>query len=83
MFDLSRLYAYGIGAVLLSGALWWAIDAIGDRREQKVIDQIEEENDEVINDADIAQLGFDECINAGGVWDFASAECGRPETGDR
>lgn len=44
LLGINRWVALAIAAFALSGAVWWAIDAIGDRREAKVRDQIEQKD---------------------------------------
>lgn len=51
----------------------WISEQVADR----VWNAVERQNNEVAHDADTARLGFDACLDAGGLWDSAARECRR------
>ena len=44
LLGVNRMVAAGLLVTLLFGAGWWVFDAIGDRREARVRDQIEQQD---------------------------------------
>ncbi|VVT34338.1 hypothetical protein [Rhizobium sp. EC-SD404] len=75
MLALSRIIIAAV-AVFALGLLvtWIRQDGADDSRRA-----VEKQNNEAINNADLAGLTRRECVDAGGVYDFATGRCRRPE----
>ena len=63
--------------VAVGVAIIFVIQMIRNDGAQSVKNSIERQNNEAAQDADIARLGYDDCVRADGVWDFGSGKCRR------
>jgi len=63
--------------VAIGAAVIFAVQMIRNDGAQSVKNSIERQNNEAAQDADIARLGYDACIDAGGVWNFGTGKCRR------
>lgn len=67
-----------IGIFLIIGALMLAITSIYRAGSQGALNSIERQNNEAGNASDRARSSFDECFDAGGVFDSSTSKCRRP-----
>ena len=63
--------------VAIGVAVIFVIQMIRNDGAQSLQNSIERQNNEAAQDADIARLGYDACLDADGVWDFGSGKCRR------
>ena len=63
--------------VAIGVAVIFVIQMIRNDGAQSVKNSIERQNNEAAQDADIARLGYDDCADAGRVWDFGTGKCRR------
>ena len=64
--------------VAIAGALIWLYAEIRDQGADAVRTSIERQNNDARNAADDARSAYDRCLDAGGVFDFASGKCRGP-----
>lgn len=83
----SRLFAGAIAwaasAALISGAAFTVYELIKHRGAEKVRVRIEKENQDAIAKGIDARMSFDDCIDAGGVYDFQHQRCAGAPLGHR
>ncbi|MDG4877669.1 hypothetical protein P9273_21435 [Mesorhizobium sp. WSM4935] len=84
---VSRLAAGAIAwaaiAALVSGAAFTVYGIIKHRGAEELRAKIEKENQDAIQKGIDARLSFDDCIDAGGVYDFRRQRCASPTLGPR
>jgi hypothetical protein len=69
-----RIVGVFLIATLIIGAATWLYNAGG----AGTLNSIERQNNEAGNASDRARSSFDECFDAGGVFDSSSGKCRRP-----
>lgn len=89
------LIARGIGPALASVIAWGAVILVAGGlalsgyeliKHVGVVEErarTEKDNLDAVNKALEAASNFDDCLAAGGLWDFRRQKCGRAETGSR
>ncbi|MER8556155.1 hypothetical protein NKH37_29045 [Mesorhizobium sp. M1217] len=80
---LANLIAIGVAIVLASGAAWGVYAFIKHKGAEEVRAKIEKENRDAIEKGLGARMSFDDCLAAGGVYDFKRQRCSRPSLGHR
>jgi hypothetical protein len=65
------------------GSAWGGYEYIKHRGAEEVRGQIEKENADAIVKGIETSRSFDDCIAAGGVWDFRRQRCSSPTLGHR
>ncbi|OBQ91430.1 hypothetical protein [Mesorhizobium sp. AA23] len=84
---VSRLVAGAIAwaaiAAIVSGAAFTAYEVIKHRGADEVRVRIEKENQDAIAKGIDARMSFDDCIDAGGVYDFRHQRCAGAAVGHR
>lgn len=63
--------------VALGVAILFVIQMIRNDGAQSVKNKIERQNNEAAQKSDTARLGYDDCLDAGRVWNFSAGECQR------
>lgn len=63
---------------LALGSLWGIYAYVKNIGAQEARNQIEKENTDAVLKAIQAARDFDDCVDAGGVWDFRAQKCRRP-----
>jgi len=64
--------------VAIGVAILFVVQMIRNDGAQSVTNSIERQNNEAAQNADVARLGYDDCLDAGRVWNFGSGKCRRP-----
>ncbi|MDG4900565.1 MULTISPECIES: hypothetical protein [unclassified Mesorhizobium] len=84
---VSRLAAgailWAVIALLASGAALTVYEVIKRRGADEVRAQIEKENQHALQKGIDARMSFDDCIDAGGVYDFRRQRCAGAALGHR
>ncbi|PBC02665.1 hypothetical protein [Mesorhizobium sp. WSM3860] len=84
---ISRLLAGAIAwaaiATLVSGAAFTVCEVIKYRGAEEVRAKIEKENQDAIRRGIDARMSFDDCVDAGGVYDFRRQRCAGAALGHR
>ncbi|CDX55855.1 conserved exported hypothetical protein [Mesorhizobium plurifarium] len=84
---VSRLAAgaivWTVIALLASGAVFSVYQAIKHKGANELRARIEKENQHAIEKGIDARMAFDDCIDAGGVFDFRRQRCASPTLGPR
>ncbi|TPL30163.1 hypothetical protein [Mesorhizobium sp. B2-4-7] len=80
---VANIIAIVAALAAVSGTLWGGYELIKHWGAQEVRDQIRQENQDAINKGIEASRSFDDCIAAGGVWDFRRQRCSRATLGRR
>ncbi|WP_287099531.1 hypothetical protein [Mesorhizobium sp.] len=80
---LASVVAIGVTILIASGAAWGAYAYIKHQGAEEVRDQIQKDNQDAITKGIEASRSFDDCIDAGGVWDFRRQRCSRASLGPR
>ncbi|MGT2467440.1 hypothetical protein ACVOMV_25025 [Mesorhizobium atlanticum] len=70
-------------ALLASGAVFTAYEVIKQRGVDELRTRIEKENQDAIRKGIEASRSLDDCLAAGGVWDFRRQRCSGPALGHR
>jgi hypothetical protein len=73
--DVAKVIAILIGIAVALGSAWGGYELIKHRGAEEVRTQIQKENADAILKAIEASRSFDDCIAAGGVWDFRHQRC--------
>lgn len=81
--DVSKVIAILIGIAIALGSAWSVYAYVKQRGAQEVRDQIQKENTDAIKRGFDARLSFDDCLAAGGVYDFRRQRCASPSDGSR
>lgn len=63
--------------VAIGVAILLVVKVIRDDGAQSVTNKIERQNNEASQNADIARLGYDDCIGDDKLWNFAAGKCER------
>lgn len=79
----SGIVAWAAIAAVASGTALGGYQLIKHWGAQEVRDQIQKDNQDAINKGVEASRSLDECIGAGGVWDFRRQRCSRATLGPR
>ncbi|WFP74482.1 hypothetical protein [Mesorhizobium sp. WSM4906] len=84
---VSRLAAGAIGwaviALVAAGAALGIYESIKHRGADELRAKIEKENQHAVQKGIDARMSFDDCIDAGGVYDFRRQRCASPTLGPR
>ena len=75
--------AWAVIALLASGAAFTAYEVIKHKGADELRAKIEKENQHAIQKGIDARMSFDDCIDAGGVFDFRRQRCASPTLGPR
>lgn len=81
--DVVKLIAILIGIAVALGSAWGAYAYVKHLGRQEVRDQIQKENIDAIKHGFDARLSFDDCLAAGGVYDFRRQRCAGATPGAR
>ena len=73
--DVAKVIAILIGIAVSLGGLWAGFAYIKHIGAEEVRDQIQKENTDAIQHGLDARLSFDDCLAAGGVYDFRRQRC--------
>lgn len=77
------LIAWAVIALVVSGAAVTSYQLIKHWGADELRAKIEKENQDAIRKGIEASRSFDDCIDAGGVWDFRRLRCSVPTLGPR
>ncbi|CAH2399269.1 hypothetical protein [Mesorhizobium ventifaucium] len=80
---LAGVIAIGTAVVVASGAAWGVYTYVKQQGAAEVRDKIEKDNQDAIRKGIEASRSLDECVAAGGVWDFRRQRCSRATLGPR
>ncbi|MBZ9719088.1 hypothetical protein LB519_14665 [Mesorhizobium sp. AD1-1] len=80
---LASIIAWAAIAVALSGAALGVYELIKHQGADEVRAKIEKENTDAIHKGIDARMSLDECIDAGGVYDFGRQRCNAATLGPR
>ncbi|TIT19906.1 MAG: hypothetical protein E5W81_05745 [Mesorhizobium sp.] len=80
---LAAIIAIGAAVVVASGAAWGVYATIKHKGAEEVRDQIQKDNQDAIRKGIEASRSLDDCIDAGGVWDFRRQRCSGTSLGPR
>lgn len=75
--------AWAAIAVALSGAVLGGYELIKHRGAEELRAKIEKDNSDAIKKGVDARMSFDDCLSAGGVYDFKRQWCSSPALGPR
>ena len=81
--DIAKLIAILIAIAVALGSAWGGYAYIKHLGQQEARDQIQKENTDAIKRGFDARLSFDDCLAAGGVYDFRRQRCTSHENGAR
>ena len=79
----AQVIAVLIAIAVALGSAWGGYEYVKHRGAEEVRDQIEQENTDAILKAIETSRSFDDCIAAGGVWDFRRQRCSSAALGNR
>lgn len=77
------IIAWVVIALLASGASFAIYELIKHKGADELRTKIEKENQHAIQKGIDARMSFDDCIDAGGVYDFRRQRCSSPTLGPR
>ncbi|TJV70356.1 MAG: hypothetical protein E5X76_20185 [Mesorhizobium sp.] len=80
---LAGVIAWGVIALAASGAAVGVYEVIKHKGADEVRARIEKENQDAIRKGIEASRSLDDCLAAGGVWDFRRQRCSGPALGHR
>ncbi|BCM19273.1 hypothetical protein [Mesorhizobium sp. J8] len=80
---LAGIIAWAAIVAIASGAALGAYQLIKHKGADELRARIEKENQHAIEKGVDARLSFDDCIDAGGVYDFRRQRCASPALGHR
>ncbi|MER9183612.1 hypothetical protein [Mesorhizobium sp. M0767] len=80
---LANLIAIGAAIVIAIGAALGVYTFIKHKGAEEVRQKIEKENHDAIDKGLDARMSFDDCLSAGGVYDFKRQRCSRTSLGPR
>ncbi|RWJ01324.1 MAG: hypothetical protein E5X67_23260 [Mesorhizobium sp.] len=80
---LAGIIAIVVAVVVASGAAWAVYAYVKHKGAEEVRDQIHKDNQDAIRKGIEASRSLDDCIDAGGVWDFRRQRCSRATLGPR
>ncbi|RWI98905.1 MAG: hypothetical protein E5X33_04585 [Mesorhizobium sp.] len=75
--------AWAASAALVSGAAFTVCEVVKHRFAEEIRAKIEKENQDAIRKGIDARMSLDECIDAGGVYDFRRQRCAGAALGHR
>ncbi|MDR7034478.1 hypothetical protein [Mesorhizobium sp. BE184] len=78
---LAGILAAAVALTAVSGVLWGGYELVKHWGAEEVRDQIQKENQNAIHKGLDARMSFDECLAAGGVYDFQRQRCSGPALG--
>lgn len=81
--DVSKLVAILLGIAVALGSAWGGYELIKHRGAEEVRSQIQKENADAMVKGIEAGRSFDDCVAAGGVWDFRRQRCAGVAPGAR
>jgi uncharacterized membrane protein YuzA (DUF378 family) len=79
----AQVIAIMVGIAVALGGVWGGYEYI---KHQGVVEErtrTDKDNQDAVNKALEAAANFDDCLAAGGMWNFRRQKCGRAETGAR
>ncbi|MER8667616.1 hypothetical protein NKH45_10440 [Mesorhizobium sp. M1156] len=80
---LAGILAWAVMLLVISGTVFGGYELIKHWGAQEVRDQIEKDNQDAIRKGIEASRSLDDCIAAGGVWDFRRQRCSGATLGPR
>ncbi|RVD13340.1 MAG: hypothetical protein EOS73_25750 [Mesorhizobium sp.] len=80
---LAGIIAWAVVAVAVSGAVWGGYELIKHWGADELRAKIERENSDAIHKGVDARMSLDECLDAGGVYNFGRQRCDAATTGPR
>ncbi|RWP64933.1 hypothetical protein [Mesorhizobium sp.] len=80
---LAGIIAIGMAVLAASGAAWGVYAYVKHQGAEEVRDKIEKDNQDAILKGIEASRSLDECVAAGGLWDFRRQRCSRASLGPR
>ncbi|TIS80163.1 MAG: hypothetical protein E5W94_02395 [Mesorhizobium sp.] len=80
---IAGVIAIGVAVLAASGAAWGVYAYVKHKGAEEVRDQIQKDNQDAIRKGIEASRSLDDCIDAGGVWDFRRQRCSRATLGPR
>ncbi|MER8540229.1 hypothetical protein NKH17_12320 [Mesorhizobium sp. M1334] len=80
---IAGILAWAVMLVAISGAAFGGYELIKHWGAQEVRDQIEKDNQDAIRKGIEASRSLDDCVAAGGVWDFRRQRCSGAALGPR
>lgn len=80
---LAGIVAWAVIALIVSGAAFTVYEVIKHKGADELRARIEKENQHAIQKGIDARMSFDDCIDAGGVYDFRRQWCASPTLGPR
>ncbi|MER9056406.1 hypothetical protein [Mesorhizobium sp. M0910] len=80
---LACILAWAVMLLAISGTAFGGYELIKHWGAQEVRDQIEKDNQHAIRKGIEASRSLDDCITAGGVWDFRRQRCSGATLGPR
>ncbi|WP_195179903.1 hypothetical protein [Mesorhizobium sp. INR15] len=80
---LAGILAWAAIALAVSGAVFGGYELIKHRGADELRAKIEKENTDAIHKGVDARMSLDECIDAGGVYDFGRQRCNAATLGPR
>lgn len=81
--DIAKVVAILIAIALALGSAWGGYAYIKHSGALAERARVEKENTDAIVKGIATSRSFDECLNAGGVWDFRRQRCSGASGGDR
>ncbi|MER8403546.1 hypothetical protein NKH16_02140 [Mesorhizobium sp. M1307] len=80
---LAGILTWAVMLIAISGTVFGGYELIKHWGAQEVRDQIEKENQDAIRKGVEASRSLDDCVAAGGVWDFRRQRCSSTSLGAR
>jgi hypothetical protein len=80
---IAAIIAWTVIAIAASGAVFGGCELIKHWGADEVRAKIEKENQDAIKKGVDARMSFDDCLSAGGVYDFRRQWCSSPTLGPR
>jgi hypothetical protein len=80
---MAAVLAWAAVALAVSGAVFTGYEIIKHQGADEVRAKIEKENTDAIKKGIDARMSFDDCLSAGGVYDFRRQRCSSPTLGPR
>lgn len=80
---IASVIAIGVAVLAASGAAWGVYAYVKHIGAEEVRERIEKDNQDAIRKGIEASRSLDDCIAAGGVWDFRRQRCSRTTLGPR
>ncbi len=81
--DVAKVITIVIAIAAALGTVWGGYDLIKHRGAEEARAKIQKENQDAIRRGGDASRSFDDCLAAGGVYDFARQRCRDVPAGDR